>query len=759
MADSKGAIAEQSEKTAGVRTIGLGGSIGIGVGAIVGGGILALAGAAFETTGPAAVLAFALNGAVAMLTALSFAEMSTAFPQSGGAYAFAKKVLSVQAAFGVGWILWFAYIVAAVLYALGFAEYAAAIALDLYSALSAEPPAWLVSRGMVRLLAVAAALAYSIGLARHAPGGGQWISWAKVAVFVALVVAGAVLLPFAPEGTIGRGLTPFFAGGLGGLVQAMGFTFIALQGFEVIAAVAGEVKQPRRTIPRGMLYSLGIALCIYLPLLLLTSTIGVPPESSITEMARRSPETVMAVAVKNYLGLPGYWLVMVAAVLAMLSALQANLLAASRISLSMARERTLPSVLAVVHPVRGTPVVAVGATALAVVAIVFVIPDLASAGAAASFIFLVSFALAHLMALLTRKRGGASGDAFRTPAYPLIPVVGGVACTLLAVFHAVTVPSAGVITAIWLGLGAILYVALFRSRAEVVDALAEAHDPELARLRGQSPLVLVPVANPENAAALIALGNAMAPPIVGRVLLLSVVTPEQLPWTAGPEDDPPARSVPSALLEGEQVLHAALRESLAKGDTPEALLTFADDPWADIQRVAKTYRCASILMGLSDLAAKRPVDHLEALINAVGSDAAILWAPDGFRLDQVGRVLVPAGGKGGEDELRARVLGSLCRQREREVVYVQVVSDSVGESERENVRKRLIALAAEETPGAPRVEVLSGDDPVAIITGCARANDLLVLGLARKGGRRTFGHLGLEIVRNSPCATLLISRR
>ena len=62
------------------RSLGLLGATGIGVGAIVGGGILALAGVAFAATGPAALLAFALNGVIAVLTALSFAEISAAFP-------------------------------------------------------------------------------------------------------------------------------------------------------------------------------------------------------------------------------------------------------------------------------------------------------------------------------------------------------------------------------------------------------------------------------------------------------------------------------------------------------------------------------------------------------------------------------------------------------------------------------------------------------------------------------------------------------
>ena len=105
------------------RSIGFFGALGIGVGAMVGGGILALAGVAFAVSGPSAILAFALNGLIAFITALSFAEMASANPQSGGTYTYAKKALSLQVAFGVGWIVWFASLVAAVLYALGFGAF------------------------------------------------------------------------------------------------------------------------------------------------------------------------------------------------------------------------------------------------------------------------------------------------------------------------------------------------------------------------------------------------------------------------------------------------------------------------------------------------------------------------------------------------------------------------------------------------------------------------------------------------------------
>ncbi len=73
------------------RSLGFIGATGVGVGAIVGGGILALAGVAFATTGPSAILAFALNGVVALVTVASLAELAARFPYSGGTYTYATS--------------------------------------------------------------------------------------------------------------------------------------------------------------------------------------------------------------------------------------------------------------------------------------------------------------------------------------------------------------------------------------------------------------------------------------------------------------------------------------------------------------------------------------------------------------------------------------------------------------------------------------------------------------------------------------------
>jgi len=731
--------------------MGVLGATGVGIGAIVGGGILALAGVAFATTGPGAIVAFALNGVIALLTALSFAEMSAAFPESGGTYTFAKKVLSVDAAFGVGWVVWFASIVASLLYALGFGAFAVAAADTLWRAVGGAPPAWLASEWTRVALAIGATGFFTLGLLRHRAGGGQWATIGKVIVFGVILIAGAAALPGRSLASMRQSLTPFFPGGGLGLFQAMGYTFIALQGFDLIAAVAGEVRDPGRNIPRAMLYSLGAALGIYLPLLFLLSTVGVEPGERIADASHGKPETVVALSVEKFLGPVGFWLVLVAGLLSMLSALQANLFAASRVAFAMARDRTLPRRLARLHAARMIPTAAVLASSGAVGLLVLLVHGVAAAGAASSLIFLVSFGLTHWTSILARRRGGAARTPFRVPWFPVVPIVGAVACMTLAVFQAIAVPTAGLVAGVWLGLGAVLFLALFARPARVVDASAQALDPDLVRLRGRSPLVLVPIANPANAEAMVAVAHALAPPVVGRVLLLSVVSvPEE--WRAGER--------PKPLRDAQEVLGEALAASFAAGHAPEALTTIAPARWDEIRRVARVHRCESLLLGLSRLSDEAISPEVETVLEDVDCDVVVLRALAGFRLDGVRRVLVTLGGRGGHDRLRARLLGSLCRTGTREVRFLRIVPGATPPDAVERARRELEIVAQAEVRGDSVVEVVRSDDVAGEVVGRAREADLVVLGLRWVSPRRRgFGDVTVRVARETSCGILMIGRK
>ena len=735
------------------RTIGLFGAIGVGVGAIVGGGILALAGVAFATTGAGALAAFALNGFIAILTALSFAELSALFPQSGGTYTFAKKVLSVETAFAVGWVVWFASIVAAVLYAEGFGSFLCAAAATFYAKLWGQPPNWLAGTGMQNALAIAACCLCMLNLIRFNRGGGQWINIGKVVVFSILIIGGFVAISSVNLTTSARKFTPFLPEGFHGLIAAMGYTFIALQGFDLIAAVAGEIKEPQRTIPLAMLVSLTIALAIYLPLLIVVTAVGTAPGESIMALSAKNPESIIARAAARYLGEPGYWLVMVAGILSMLSALQANLFAASRVGQAMAKDRTLFRPLEKISDRFSTPVSAILVTGTIAIGTLIVIPDLAAAGAASSLIFLVTFALAHAIGYLARSRSGDAKRGFRAPLFPLVPLVGGTACLSLAVFQGINVPSAGLIAAVWLISGAALFLIRFARHARIVDAGKEARDPKLLMFRGRAPLVLVPIANPASAEGLVALATALSPNGIGHVLLLSVViAPEK--WVPGDE--------PRQLIAAQSVLRESLIASFSHGLAPEALTTIAQDPFLEISRVARDHHCESVLLGFSKVVEQIRGGNLEQLISRIDSDVVILRAEPGWTMHAAKKILVPVAGKGSHDELRSRLLSSLHRNSRfsREIIFLRILPEHLSDEEVERERRELENLARDEVPSTPLIRIERSARIVPTIVHLAEQADLLVLGLQRFGRhRKLFGQIAFEILQQTSRPTIMISHR
>ncbi len=105
------------------RGMGLAEATLIGMGAMVGAGIFVLTGIASGAAGPALILAFALNGVIALTAAAAYAELGSTFPQAGGGYAWAKLALPDPWGFLAGWMSWFSHSVAASLYALAFGAY------------------------------------------------------------------------------------------------------------------------------------------------------------------------------------------------------------------------------------------------------------------------------------------------------------------------------------------------------------------------------------------------------------------------------------------------------------------------------------------------------------------------------------------------------------------------------------------------------------------------------------------------------------
>jgi nucleotide-binding universal stress UspA family protein len=296
-----------------------------------------------------------------------------------------------------------------------------------------------------------------------------------------------------------------------------------------------------------------------------------------------------------------------------------------------------------------------------------------------------------------------------------------------------------------------LFLASFARRARVKDASSTALDPELMTLRGRTPLVLVPLANPQNAEAMITLANALVPAEIGRVLVQTVaVAPEG--WQPDEDSRPIERS--------QNVLRELLRASVKAGIRVEMLTTVAERAMEEIARVAQLHRCESVLLGLSKISEDEDGTHLEFLLGCLDAHVVVLRSLPDWRLGDVRKILVPIAGRGGHEHLRAQLLGSLLRDDSREVTFLRVLPAAARPDEIRRAERDLRRLAEDEARTSHRVEVVQSDDALTVVAQRTAEFDLLILGVQRLDRRKKlFGGFTRQIAQRTSCPIIVMSSR
>ena len=446
----------------------------IGMGAMIGAGIFVLTGLAAEIAGPAAILVFALNGVVTAFTGLSYAELAASIPKSGGGYAFVREIFDDFASFIMGWMLWFAYMIAGALYALGFAPnflellhvYDVVPSPDEIGAVAVPvidvglPPAFLLAfiavLGLVALNAVSTAASGSVETI---------FTIIKVSILVVFVAfgltspmfSGAEFQPLFPEGS-----------GAAAVLPAMGLTFIAFEGYDLITTVTEEVQNPRENIPKAIFISLAVTVVVYLAVV--TVAIGTLGAEGLADAG----EAGIATAATSFMptGLPiiqnGGALIVFGAVFSTLTALNAVVIASSRVAFSMGREGQLLPSIGQIHHRYGTPFVAILTSAIVMLGSVALPTQ--SAGNMSSLFFLLSFIIVNVAVIRLRRERPNMNRPYEMPFYPAPPII-GIALNLILTgvlieFLLRTDPLALGLSVAWTLLGAVVYFALKRIRQQ-----------------------------------------------------------------------------------------------------------------------------------------------------------------------------------------------------------------------------------------------------------------------------------------------------
>lgn len=441
------------------RQLGLWSAVSFVIGTTIGSGIFrSPAGIADKLPGVIPLLAVWVTGGLfALCGALTYAEISGAYPQSGGVYAFLREGWGRLAAFLFGWselILICAASLGAI--SLTFAEYFVRV---LGYNPSVEPySSW--AHYVAAFAIVVVAFFNYVGL--------RWASLVQnittIAKFGALLLIALLALTIAlPKGGAAHFQPMMPAGGFS--IAPFGLALVSVlwvyDGWGDLTFLGGEVSEPRKNLPRGLIIgTLGI-IAIYV-----IANLAYMSVLSIDEM--RHSKLVAADVAERLIGTPGVLFVAMTVMLSTFGTLNGSVLGRSRIFFAMADDGLLHKRVAAVHPRYKTPHVAI--VLQAVLGVCFVLLGTFEQLADAFVTAIVPFyALAVASIFVLRRRAGYA-PPFRVPGYPIVPIL-FILATIYLLANAIIDPASRTATLVVLGvivLGVpVYYLTVGRKRPEI----------------------------------------------------------------------------------------------------------------------------------------------------------------------------------------------------------------------------------------------------------------------------------------------------
>src|SRR4051794_20636839 len=329
------------------RVVGLLDLSALGLGAIIGTGIFVIIGEAITDTGPSILLSFVLAGITCAFSALSYAELASAIPVSGSAYTYAYATLGELVAWIIGWDLILEYGVSVAAIAVGWGQYFNEL-LDSPFGFTlpesiASPPG---EGGTVNVPAVFVVLAVAALLISGVRKS------TRTNTIMVFVKSGILILFIALAFTAfhSDNLSPFFVGGLNGVVSAASLIFFAYIGFDAISTSGEETRNPQRDLPIAILGSLAVATVLYC--LVAIAATGALPFDKLS-----GADAPLASVLKDGAGMPwGATVISVGALVAITSVVLTNLYGQTRIMFAMSRDGLVPRRLSHVSERTGTPI-------------------------------------------------------------------------------------------------------------------------------------------------------------------------------------------------------------------------------------------------------------------------------------------------------------------------------------------------------------------------------------------------------------------
>ena len=519
------------------RTLGFTVAFAIGLGTMIAAGIFSLSGTAVASIGSSAVISFVIAALVASITAGAYSEFASIYSESGGGYLFTSRTLENDyVVYTEGIMLFLGYSATTAFYLATMGEWVHEFVYPIAP--------WIVGTATAILLAVLNA--------RGTEESGSFqvlVTGAKVAVLLAFIGGAAAYRPPTESAAT-------FAGGftadLPGIAEIAALAFITFFGFSAIAASAGEIIAPRKTVPRAIAASIVTVTILYTLVIVAMVNSPVP-----AEVVAEQGETAMGVVAEAFLGPAGRALIVAGAIFSMVSASNASILAASRIGYLMGREGRALRRFHLIHRDWGTPIWAVGACMFTIIALIVTFVGIFPGHGSAPFginlglqgltgfanlNLLVPLSVVNVALIVSRRRQSDLDRPFRLPLSPVLPAL-GIAANLALI---ASLPLEGIVAGV---IGIVSFVVIYAiwggglAVEEIMTAVTEppesveaAASPAGAEEPEEGTTVLVPVAREEDARDQVALADALGPhvgdgPVTIRVVHITNV-PEQTPSDA-----------------------------------------------------------------------------------------------------------------------------------------------------------------------------------------------------------------------------------
>jgi basic amino acid/polyamine antiporter, APA family len=514
-----------------VRTLGLLDVVMIGIAGMIGGAIFVLVGPAIGLAGSAVIIAFIINGIITLFTAMGYAELGSAMPEAGGGYLWIREGLPRPNAFISGWMAWFAHIVAGSLYAVGYGSFQFSL-LKMSGIIGDQPLLGIIP--LDKLIAVASIAAFTfinVKGASETSKLGIIVTVIQLGTIFTLIGAGFLTISNNPDWNSNM-LSNFAPIGIGGIVAAMGLTFIAFEGYEIIVQTGEEIKNPKKNIPRAIFISLTLVVLLYC-LVAFVSIGAILPQNigDIPAWKFIGQNGDLGISKAAELFLPyGFFIILAGGIVSSLAALNATTYSSARVAFAMGRHYNLPYQLSKIHHKFKTPYVATIISGILMAIVAYALP-LGQIALAAGVIFLLLFTQVNISVITIRNMyGDKLHYGFKTPFFPFVPIIGVFLKLGLAIYLLITEPFSWVISALWIAIGFAVY-RIYTFRKEI-DHYAPIITSE-GDLTRKDFRILIPY-TPENPDRLTKYAIRVAKENNGEINILRVITvPHQTPLSAG----------------------------------------------------------------------------------------------------------------------------------------------------------------------------------------------------------------------------------